>query len=73
MQKKKPSFQAIPNWGVSGSINWNESKEMPTEQGWNDTGRRTSPTPAGLFRTVDRHRQTMAAMPRPGPDSSTSL
>jgi hypothetical protein len=36
MQKKKPSFQAIPNYSVSGLKNWNESKEVPVEQGWND-------------------------------------
>jgi hypothetical protein len=36
MQKKKPSFQAIPNYSVSGATNWNESKEVPAEQGWND-------------------------------------
>jgi hypothetical protein len=29
MQKKKPSFQAIPNYSVSGPPNWNESKEVP--------------------------------------------
>jgi hypothetical protein len=33
MQKKKPSFQAIPNYSVSGLPNWNESKEVPAEQG----------------------------------------
>jgi hypothetical protein len=38
MQKKKPSFQAIPNYSVSGPTNWNESKEVPAEQGWNDAG-----------------------------------
>jgi len=38
MQKKKPSFQAIPNYSVSALPNWNESKEVPAEQGWNDTG-----------------------------------
>jgi hypothetical protein len=36
MQKKKSSFQVIPNYGVSGIQNWNESKEVPAEQGWND-------------------------------------
>jgi hypothetical protein len=36
MQKKKPSFQAIPNYSVSGPPNWNESKEVPAEQGLND-------------------------------------
>jgi len=41
MQKKKPSFQAIPNYSVSGPTNWNESKEVPTEQGWNDAGVRS--------------------------------
>jgi hypothetical protein len=40
MQKKKPSFQAIPNYSVSGLTNWNESKEVPVEQGWNGAGPR---------------------------------
>jgi hypothetical protein len=40
MQKKKPSFQAIPNYSVSGLTNWNESKEVPMEQGWNGAGPR---------------------------------
>jgi hypothetical protein len=40
MQKKKPAFQAIPNCRVSGLPNWNESKEVPAEQGWNDNGLR---------------------------------
>jgi hypothetical protein len=38
MQKKKPPFQVIPNCGVNGFIDWNESKEVPSEQGSNDTG-----------------------------------
>jgi hypothetical protein len=33
MQKKKPSFQVIPNYGINGAPNWNESKEVPAEQG----------------------------------------
>jgi hypothetical protein len=41
MQKKKPSFQVIPNYRISGLTNWNESKEVPAEQGWNDTGLRS--------------------------------
>jgi hypothetical protein len=41
MQKKNPSFQMIPNYRISGLTNWNESKEMPAEQGWNDTGLRS--------------------------------
>jgi hypothetical protein len=65
MQKKKPSFQVIPNYRVSGFTNWNESKEVPAEQGRNDAGVPTSPTAAGLFCTVNRHRQTIAAISRP--------
>jgi hypothetical protein len=38
MQKKKPSFQAIPICRVSGLTNWNESKEVPMEQGCNGAG-----------------------------------
>jgi hypothetical protein len=33
MQKKKPVFQAIPNYSINGVTNWNESKEVPAEQG----------------------------------------
>jgi hypothetical protein len=29
MQKKKPPFEAIPNYVTSGFTNWNESKEVP--------------------------------------------
>jgi len=38
MQKKKPSFQVIPNYGIYGAPNWNESKEVPADQGCNDVG-----------------------------------
>jgi hypothetical protein len=41
MQKKKSSFQAIPNYIVSGFTNWNESKEVLMEQGRNDAGLRS--------------------------------
>jgi hypothetical protein len=40
MQKKKPAFQVIPNYSINGATNWNESKEVPAEQGCNDTGLR---------------------------------
>jgi hypothetical protein len=40
MQKKKPSFQVIPNYSINGLTNWNESKEVPAEQGCNDVGLR---------------------------------
>jgi hypothetical protein len=40
MQKKKPSFQVIPNYSIKGNTNWNESKEVPAEQGCNDIGPR---------------------------------
>jgi hypothetical protein len=33
MQKKKPPFQVIPNCSINGATNWNESKEVPAEQG----------------------------------------
>jgi hypothetical protein len=33
MQKKKPIFQAIPNYSINGVTNGNESKEVPAEQG----------------------------------------
>jgi hypothetical protein len=40
MQKKKPPFQVIPNYNTNGVTNWNESKEVPAEQGCNDIGPR---------------------------------
>jgi hypothetical protein len=40
MQKKKPSFQVIPNYSINGVTNWNESKEVPAEQGCIDIGLR---------------------------------
>jgi hypothetical protein len=40
MQKKKPPFQVIPNCSINGVTNWNESKEVPAEQGCNDIGLR---------------------------------
>jgi hypothetical protein len=43
MQKKKPSFQVIPNYSINGVTNWNESKEVPAEQGCNDIGLRSFP------------------------------
>jgi hypothetical protein len=53
MQKKKPSFQAIPNWRVSVLTNWNESKEVPAEQGRNDPGLHDfSDRPALLSRLI---------------------
>jgi hypothetical protein len=43
MQKKKPSFQVIPNYAINGVTNWNESKEVPAEQGCSEIGLRNSP------------------------------
>jgi hypothetical protein len=40
MQKKKPYFQVIPNYSINGVTNWNESKEVPAEQGCDDIGPR---------------------------------
>jgi hypothetical protein len=47
MQKKKPSFQVIPNYSIT---NWNESKEVPAEQGCVDMACAISLAAAGLFR-----------------------
>jgi hypothetical protein len=69
MQKKKPSFQVIPNYGVGEPQNWNESKEVPAEQGRNGSSRRSVPTAAGLFCSVDRDRQTVEAISPSGPNS----
>jgi hypothetical protein len=44
MQKKKPSFQVIPNYSINGFTNWNESKEVPAEQGCNDIALRNFST-----------------------------
>jgi hypothetical protein len=57
MQKKKRSFQVIPNCSINGVTNWNESKEVPAEQGCNDIGVRNFLTAAGSICTVSRHRQ----------------
>jgi hypothetical protein len=48
MQKKKPPFQVIPNCGVSGPTNWNESKEVAAEQDRNASAGAISPAVAGL-------------------------
>jgi hypothetical protein len=69
MQKKKPPFQVIPNCGVSGFTNWNESKEVAAEQGRNDLALRNFSDAAGLFRSVNRHRHTIPAISRPEPNS----
>jgi hypothetical protein len=53
MQKKKPSFQVIPNYSINGVPNWNESKEVPAEQGCIDIGLAISRAAADLFRTLD--------------------
>jgi hypothetical protein len=62
MQKKKPSFQVIPNYSINGAANWNESKEVPAEQGCVDMAWAISPAAAGLFCMLNRHRQTIAAL-----------
>jgi hypothetical protein len=65
MQKKKPIFQAIPNYSINGVTNWNESKEVPAEQGlrgyWPAQPFRLR---QGLFRRLGRHRQAIAAIAR---------
>jgi hypothetical protein len=48
MQKKKPSFQVIPNYSINGATSWNESKEVPAEQGCVDMAWAISPAAAGL-------------------------
>jgi hypothetical protein len=40
MQKKKSSFQVIPNYGINFIPSWNESKEVPAEQGLQGHGPR---------------------------------
>jgi hypothetical protein len=52
MQKKKPSFQVIPNYSINGVTNWNESKEVPAEQGCNDIACATSLAAAGSSCTL---------------------
>jgi hypothetical protein len=49
MQKKKPSFQAIPNWGFRSLRNWNESKEAPVDQARNDGGPQISEPAARIL------------------------
>jgi hypothetical protein len=48
MQKKKRSFQVIPNYSINGVTNWNESKEVPAEQGCSDIGPRNFSGRCGL-------------------------
>jgi hypothetical protein len=48
MQKKKQSFQVIPNYGINGVTSWNESKEVPAEQGCNAVGLRDYADPCRL-------------------------
>jgi hypothetical protein len=47
MQKKKPTFQAIPNYGVAPCQTGMNLKKVRTEQGRNDTGPRNSSTAEG--------------------------
>jgi hypothetical protein len=49
MQKKKSSFQVIPNYGIDSVTNWNESKEMPADQGCNDVWPGQFPRPLRVF------------------------
>jgi hypothetical protein len=65
MQKKKPYFQAIPNCSINGVTNWNESKEVPAEQGRNDMACAISDA-RRPFLSVIRLRQTITALARLG-------
>jgi hypothetical protein len=64
MQKKKPSFQVIPNYGINGVTNWNESKEVARTRAARILACATAPTVAGFFRTRDSHRQAITAIAR---------
>jgi hypothetical protein len=70
MQKKKPPFQVIPNCGVGDvKTGMNLKKCLRNKAGMVLVGQR-SRAPQGLFRPVDRGRQTVAAISRPEPNSS---
>jgi hypothetical protein len=56
MQKKKPCFQVIPDYGVSRLANWNESKCLRNKAGMH-LACATSPD---LFCAINRYRQTIA-------------
>jgi hypothetical protein len=66
MQKKKPYFQVIPNCSINGVTNWNESKEVPAEQGCDDIGLCNFSDRRRPFCRLNRHRQTIAALARLG-------
>jgi hypothetical protein len=58
MQKKKPSFQVIPNYRIGGpKTGMNLKKRLRNRAGMVLAGA-TSATAAGLFRSVIRDRQT---------------
>jgi hypothetical protein len=66
MQKKKPSFQVIPNYSINGATNWNESKEVPAEHGCNDIGLRSFSERCRPFCTRDRIAKLSRAASAPG-------
>jgi hypothetical protein len=72
MQKKKTSFQVIPNYRV-GSLKtgMNLKKCLRNKAGMVLVGS-TSRTSAGRFRSVDRDCQTVEAISRSRPNSSLS-
>jgi hypothetical protein len=57
MQKKKSSFQVIPNYSINGIKNWNESKEVPAEQGCTEYWLCEPLRPLQAFSVLDRHRK----------------
>jgi hypothetical protein len=67
MQKKKPSFQVIPNYRINFIPSWNESKEVPAQQGLQGCGPPSFPDPAGSTFTVNWS-QTIAAISRSEPN-----
>jgi hypothetical protein len=66
MQKKKSSFQVIPNYSINGVTNWNESKETPAEQGRNRIGLRNFSGRCRPFLHVNRHCELSRPASAPG-------
>jgi hypothetical protein len=66
MQKKKPSFQVIPNYSINGVPNGTNLKKCLRNKAAMMLACAISPAAAGLFCTRSRRRQTFAALSRPG-------
>jgi hypothetical protein len=62
MQKKKRSFQVIPNYSINGIRNWNESKKCLRNKAVMILAGATPLTAAGQLGRLIGPRQTVAAI-----------